>query len=157
VYVALSMSEPPLLRLPYPSVAEAEAAIAACEDASEPREPYQLISQYTLEPLLQRALARWPSVSVCYGHECLSIAQEDHQITAHVRAQDGSDSELTAAWLAGCDGGASLVRKQLGIPLRGEGDLLRLTQALYHCPDLYDRLPIANGPGRGRHYHMADA
>jgi 2-polyprenyl-6-methoxyphenol hydroxylase-like FAD-dependent oxidoreductase len=157
VYVALSMSEPPLLRLPYPSVAEAEATIAACADASQPREPYQLISQYTLEPLLQRALARWPSVSVCYGHECLSIEQGDHQITAQVRAQDGTVAELGAAWLVGCDGGASLVRKQLGIPLRGEGDLLRLTQALYYCPDLYDRLPIGNGPGRGRHYHMADA
>jgi 2-polyprenyl-6-methoxyphenol hydroxylase-like FAD-dependent oxidoreductase len=157
VYVALSMIEPPLLRLPYPSVADAEATIAATEDASQPREAYQLISQYTLEPLLQRALARWPSVSVCYGHECESIAQDAQQITARVRSASGAASEISAQWLVGCDGGSSLVRKQLGIPLRGDGDLLRLTQALYYAPDLYDRLPIGAGPGRGRHYHMADA
>src|SRR5438876_5805878 len=45
VYIALAMNAPPLLRLPYPSVAEAEAQIAACHDGSLPREPYQLISQ----------------------------------------------------------------------------------------------------------------
>src|SRR5204862_296491 len=38
-----------------------------------------------------------------------------------------------------------------------EGNLLRLQQALYHAPDLYDRIPIGGGPGRGRHYHIADA
>ena len=38
----------------------------------------------------------------------------------------------------------------------GEGNLLRLRQALYHCEDLFDRIPIENGPGRGRHYHVAD-
>jgi 2-polyprenyl-6-methoxyphenol hydroxylase-like FAD-dependent oxidoreductase len=157
VYVALSMIEPPLLRLPYPSVAEAEATIAAGDDGSQPREPYQLISQYTLEPLLQRALERWPTVTVRYGYECLAMAQDEAQVTAQIRSVvDGSTETLRASWLVGCDGGASLVRKQVGIPLRGEGDLLRLTQALYHCPDLYDRLPIGDGPGRGRHYHMAD-
>src|SRR5258707_1857780 len=44
VFVALAMNEPPLLQLPYPSVAEAEAAIAACDDGTQPREAYQLIS-----------------------------------------------------------------------------------------------------------------
>ena len=56
VYVAATppmLNEPPLLKLPYPSVAEAEAQIAACHDGTLPLEPYQLISQYTLEPLLK--------------------------------------------------------------------------------------------------------
>src|SRR5262249_2728271 len=50
VYVILAMNEPPLLRLPYPSVDEARAHLASCNDGSAPREPYQLISQYTLAP-----------------------------------------------------------------------------------------------------------
>ena len=54
VYIALAMNEPPLLHLKYPSVAEAQAAIAATNDGTLPLEPYQLISQYTLEPLLKR-------------------------------------------------------------------------------------------------------
>ena len=33
---------------------------------------------------------------------------------------------------------------------------MSLRQALYRCDDLFDKLPIGNGPGRGRHYHVAD-
>src|SRR5687768_387397 len=58
VYVALAMNQPPLLRLPYPSVDEARRQIAATHDGSTPLEPYQLISQYTLEPLLKAEAER---------------------------------------------------------------------------------------------------
>jgi hypothetical protein len=68
----------------------------------------------------------------------------------------GSNRQIRARYIVGCDGGSSAVRKQLGIQLRGEGNLLRLHQALFHCPMLYDRIPIGEGPGRGRHYHVAD-
>jgi 2-polyprenyl-6-methoxyphenol hydroxylase-like FAD-dependent oxidoreductase len=156
VYVALAMNEPPLLRLPYPSVAEAEAQIAACRDGSMPREPYQLISQYTLEPLLKSAAEQLPGVAVRYGLEFVTLTQDDDGVTAMVRHAEGRVEAIRAQYLVGCDGGASAVRKQLGIQLRGEGNLLRLHQALYHAPDLFDRIPIGNGPGRGRHYHIAD-
>jgi 2-polyprenyl-6-methoxyphenol hydroxylase-like FAD-dependent oxidoreductase len=63
---------------------------------------------------------------------------------------------MRARYLVGCDGGASLVRRELGIGLSGEGNLLALRQALYRCDELFDRLPLGNGPGRGRHYHVAD-
>src|SRR5262245_61196488 len=66
VYIVLAMNEPPLLHLPYPSVADAQAQIAACQDGSSPREPYQLISQYTLEPLLKGVAEALPSVDVRY-------------------------------------------------------------------------------------------
>ena len=157
VYVALAMNEPPLLHLPYPSVADAEAQIAACDDGSMPREPYQLISQYTLEPLLKSVAEQLPCVTVRYGHEFLSLVQQPDAATATVRDPDGRSIEIRANYIVGCDGGSSLVRKQLGIQLHGEGNLLRLHQGLYHAPDLFDRIPIGNGPGKGRHYHIADA
>jgi 2-polyprenyl-6-methoxyphenol hydroxylase-like FAD-dependent oxidoreductase len=157
VYIALAMNEPPLLRLPYPSVAEAQAQIAACHDGSMPREPYQLVSQYTLEPLLKSAVERLSSVTVRYGHEFLSLSQDADRVTATARDPDGRMVEVRAQYLVGCDGGASVVRKQLGVQLRGEGNLLRLHQALYHAPALYDMIPIGDGPGKGRHYHIADA
>jgi 2-polyprenyl-6-methoxyphenol hydroxylase-like FAD-dependent oxidoreductase len=156
VYIVLTMNDPPLLRLPYPSVAEAQAQIAACSDGSMPREPYQLVSQYTLEPLLKSAVERLSSVTVRYGHEFLSLSQDARTVVATVRDLDGRVVEIRAKYLVGCDGGASVVRKQLGIQLRGEGNLLRLHQALYFAPDLYDAIPIGEGPGKGRHYHVAD-
>ena len=156
VYIALAMNQPPLLRLPYPSVAEAEAQIAACDDGSMPREPYQLISQYTIEPLLKAEAERFSTVSLRYGCEFLSLGEEPDAVVARVSDTAGEAREIRARFLVGCDGGASAVRKQLGISLRGEGDLARFYQGLYFCPELYDRIPIGDGPGRGRHYHIAD-
>ena len=156
VYVILAMNEPPLLRLPYPSVTEARAQIAACNDGSMPLEPYQLISQYTLEPLLKAEAETLPGVTVRYGCEFVSLSQDADGAVATVRDAAGGSRQIRARYIVGCDGGASAVRRQLGIQLRGEGNLLRLHQALYHCPTLYDRIPIGDGPGRGRHYHVAD-
>jgi 2-polyprenyl-6-methoxyphenol hydroxylase-like FAD-dependent oxidoreductase len=156
VYIALAMNVPPLLRLPYPSVAEAQAQIAACHDGSMPLEAYQLISQYTLEPLLRSVAERLPTVDVRYGHEFLCLLQDATGATAMVRDRGGRPIDFRAQYVVGSDGGTSPVRKLLGIRLRGESNLLRLHQALYYVPDLFDRLPIGDGPGKGRHYHIAD-
>ena len=49
----LSLVEPPLFHEKHPTVAEYQELIARSTDGSRPLEPYQLISQYTLEPLLK--------------------------------------------------------------------------------------------------------
>ena len=71
VFIVTSILEPPLLHLPYPSVAAAKQEIAASTDAGLPLEPYQLISQYTLEPFLKSVAETLPSVTVRYGTEFL--------------------------------------------------------------------------------------
>src|SRR6266508_2391027 len=85
VFIVLSLAEPPLLHLPYPSVERARAEIRACGDGSMPLEPYQLISQYTLEPLLKSIAEGLPSVTVRYGHEFVSLSQDADGATAVVR------------------------------------------------------------------------
>ncbi|MCZ8147376.1 MAG: FAD-dependent monooxygenase [Roseomonas sp.] len=156
VFVVLSMAEKPLLHLPYPSVAESQRQIRAVNDGTQPCEPYQLISQYTLEPLLKSVAETLPSVTLRYGHEFLEFAQDEDGVTATVATPGGGTTTIRGAYLVGCDGGGSPVRKQLGIRLRGEGNLLQLFQALYRCDELFDRIPIGPGPGHGRHYHVAD-
>jgi 2-polyprenyl-6-methoxyphenol hydroxylase-like FAD-dependent oxidoreductase len=156
VYVVLAMNEPPLLRLPYPSIAQATADIRATNDGSAPAEAYQLISQYTLEPLLKSIVEKMPGVTVRFGCEFLSLEQDAAGVTATVKQPDGSTRKVRADYLVGCDGGASLVRRQLEIKLRGEGNLMQFRQALFRCDELYDKIPIGNGPGHGRHYHVAD-
>ena len=156
VFVVLSLTRPPLLRLPYPSVDEARAQIRQCNDGSLPLEPYQLVSQYTLEPLLKSIAESLPSVSVRFGCRLESFAQDENGVTAQLKNIDGSPGSIRAAYMVGCDGGGSAVRKALGIKLRGEANLLELRQALYRCDELFARLPIGEGPGRGRHYHVAD-
>jgi 2-polyprenyl-6-methoxyphenol hydroxylase-like FAD-dependent oxidoreductase len=156
VYVVLAMNEAPLLRLAYPSVAQAIADNRATNDGTTPREAYQLISQYTIEPLLKSIAEATQGVTVRFGCEFLSLKQDAEGVTATVKTSAGATEEIRAAYLVGCDGGASPVRKELGIKLRGEGNLMQLRQALYRCDALFDMLPIGNGPAHGRHYHVAD-
>jgi len=156
VFITKSMTDVPLVHLDYPSVNEARAEITKCEDTSLPAEPYQLISQYTLEPLLRKVAEELPSVTIRYGTEFLTLAQDDSGVTVTARGPDCKDIAIRASYLAGCDGGSSRVRHALGIKLRGEGNLLRLRQALYRCDDLFEKLPLGNGPGPGRHYHITD-
>jgi 2-polyprenyl-6-methoxyphenol hydroxylase-like FAD-dependent oxidoreductase len=156
VYVIQSMTQKPLLHLPYASVDEERARIAGVRDGSAALEPYQLISQYTLEPLLKAVAEQLPTVSVRYGCEFLEFAQDEAGVAATVRLANGAAETVRGTYLVGCDGGGSPVRRQLAIKLRGEGNLMQLRQALYRCDELYDRLPLGDGPGRGRHYHVAD-
>lgn len=152
VFVTLSCVEKPLYHLPYPSVAQYKAEIAATNDGTMPLEPYQLISQYTLEPLLKSVAEELPSVTVRFGCALESFTQDAEKATAVIRRLDGGTETITANYLVGCDGGASPVRRALDIKLNGEANLLELRQALYYCEDLYERIPI----GKGRHYHIAD-
>ncbi len=156
VYIVLALNKAPLLHLPYPSVKEAQARTRATNNGTLPLEPYQLISQYTLEPLLKSVAETLPSVTVRFGCEFVSLEQDGAGVTAQVRNSDGSGQNIRTAYLVGCDGGSSSVRRDLGIELAGEGNLLELRQALYRCDELVDQLPIGNGPGPGRHYHVAD-
>ena len=77
IFVVLSLMEPPLVHHPHPSVAEAKAQIAKSDDGGLPLEPYQLISQYTLEPLLKSIAERLPSVTVRYGYELVGFEQNE--------------------------------------------------------------------------------
>jgi len=160
VYVMLALNEPPLLHLTYPSVEQAQKNVRATNDGTMPLEPYQLISQYTLEPLLKSIAETIPAIDVRFGTEFLSLRRDADGVIARVKTLDGGTGDIRAKYLVGCDGGASPVRKELGIELSGEGNLLGLRQALFRCDELFDRLPIANGsgrgPGKGRHYHVAD-
>jgi len=151
VFLALSMVDPPLAHLPCPSVAEAAAEIASRNDGGL-LEPYQLISQYTLEPLLRSIVETLPSVKVRFGCELISFTQDASSVAAVVQANDAAEETIRAAYLVGCDGGSSAVRKQLGIPLQGQGNIRKLRQALFRCDDLYERIPM----GKGRHYHIAE-
>jgi 2-polyprenyl-6-methoxyphenol hydroxylase-like FAD-dependent oxidoreductase len=151
VFLALSMADPPLAHLPCSSVAAAKAEIAARNDGGL-LEPYQLISQYTLESLLRSIVEAVPCVTVRFGCEFISFTQDHNSVTAVLQPKDAAEETIRASYLVGCDGGSSTVRKQLGILLQGDGNIRKLRQALFRCDDLYERIPM----GKGRHYHIAE-
>jgi 2-polyprenyl-6-methoxyphenol hydroxylase-like FAD-dependent oxidoreductase len=152
VFVVTTLQEPPILQLEYPSVAKAEEATAAHNDGTYPREPYQLISQYTLEPLLKSVADAMPTVEVRFGQELLSFEQDADGVTAVVRSTGGSEETIRASYLVGCDGGTSTVRKGLGIKFEGRGGIREMRRSLIRSNDLFERIRS----GKGRHYHVAD-
>ena len=156
VYIVEDLTKPALLEEKHPSISAFREKIRDCKDLSMSLEPYQLISQYTLEPLLKAEADALQSIDVRFGYEFVEFEQNDRGVTVRCQDSDGKSRTLTASFLVGCDGGSSPIRKQLGIKLRGEGGILELQQALFYCKDLFDRLPHGNGPGQGRHYHRAD-
>ena len=157
VFVVEDLTKPALLEEKHPSIQTFQGKIKECKDLSMPLEPYQLISQYTLEPLLRAEAEALQSVEVLFGHEFMEFSQSDDGVSVRFEDSDGQSKTLTASYLVGCDGGSSPIRKQLGIKLRGEGGILELQQALFYCEELFERLPHGSGPGQGRHYHRADA
>ncbi|MEF2975948.1 FAD-dependent monooxygenase [Subtercola sp. YIM 133946] len=152
VFVTTTLADPPLVHHPQPSVQTLVERGAGRNDGSMPAEPYQLISQYTLEPLLRAQVQLQGAVTTLFGWQLAGFTDHGDRVTAELTGPDGSTRVVEAAYLVGCDGGSSPVRKALGVHLRGEAHLMSLTQALIHAPDLYERIRT----GRGRHYHFAD-
>lgn len=151
VAIVSSLTDQPLAYLEYPTVAQMTQRIAASQDGGLPLEPYQLISQYTLEPILRNAVAARGDISTRFGCTFESFSEAADGVTVHVATASGP-STIRAKYLVGCDGGASPIRKQLGIGLEGRGGLGMLRQVFFRSNDLLERIPIA----RARHYWFAD-
>lgn len=104
VYVVTDLNTSPLLRLAYPSVNEARAECRATNDGSGSLVPYQLISQYSLEPFLKSVAEKLPTVKVRYGCELIDFSQDGEGVQAVI--QRGTTTEtLQARYMVGCDGG----------------------------------------------------
>ncbi|MEC3957845.1 FAD-dependent monooxygenase [Nocardia sp. CDC153] len=76
-----------------------------------------LIPQPRLEELLA-ARATELGADIRRGHEVLEFVQDDLAVTVDIRGPDGL-YQLTAGYLAGCDGGNSRIRDKAGIPFPG--------------------------------------
>jgi 2-polyprenyl-6-methoxyphenol hydroxylase-like FAD-dependent oxidoreductase len=153
VFLTTRLSDPPIAVLNYPSVAERRKQIAESPNGAYLLEPYQLVSQNQLEPLLKEVAEGTPNVTVRYGCELVDFTQDNGGVTIAMRTVDGHQEALRCGYLAGCDGGTSTVRKKLGIKLEGRGGLRELVQVIFRSEDLYRRIVT----GKGRHYQFADA
>jgi 2-polyprenyl-6-methoxyphenol hydroxylase-like FAD-dependent oxidoreductase len=153
VYVVSRLCDPPILRMPYPSPNDAKARTANVRDGFSPLEGNQIISQYTLEPILRAAAEALPTVTVRFDCALTSFEQDDTGVTVHLERADGTGETVRADYLAGCDGGTSTVRKQLGIGLHGRGSIGTLYQVFFRSDDLVEKVPRA---GMARHFFVAD-
>ncbi|WCT72189.1 FAD-dependent monooxygenase [Sphingomonas naphthae] len=152
VFITTRLVDPPLAHFHYPSVGAFRQEIAANKGLGSPLEPYQLVSQNKLEPLLKQIAEATPNVTVRYACALAAFDQDAQGVDVRLEPLDDDPETVRARYLAGCDGGASLVRKALGIKLSGSGGLQDMRQICFRSKELYDRIPI----GQGRHYYFAD-
>ncbi len=81
--------------------------------------PFLLIlGQDDNERLLGEAL-RAQGTTVAWNTELMGVTQQTDRVVATLRQPDGTTREVTAAWVAGCDGARSAVRELSGIPFHG--------------------------------------
>jgi 2-polyprenyl-6-methoxyphenol hydroxylase-like FAD-dependent oxidoreductase len=77
-----------------------------------------MLGQDDNELILGEHLRKW-GLAVQWNTELVSFTQQPSHVTATLRAPDGTMREVTAAYLAGCDGARSAVREQSRIAFPG--------------------------------------
>jgi 2-polyprenyl-6-methoxyphenol hydroxylase-like FAD-dependent oxidoreductase len=78
------------------------------------------ISKPYFDPVLHKYVSTLPTVEVRYRTALESFRQDNDTVVADiVDVESGQQSTIEAAYLVGCDGGRSAVRRQLGIQFEG--------------------------------------
>jgi 2-polyprenyl-6-methoxyphenol hydroxylase-like FAD-dependent oxidoreductase len=85
------------------------------------------------------------------GHEVTSLAPDDRAVTLSVTGPEGP-YQIRAAWLVGCDGAHSIVRKQAGIGFPGytSAEVSRIGRVTLPTAVLHARSNEVEIPGAGR-------
>ena len=133
-----------LARIAMPSEAEKMRAVQAAPATDQVPEPILRCNQMYVERFLFDHMRTLPSVEVRFGWHCLALEDDGTCVSATIEdAASGRRETLRGAFLVGCDGGQSLVRRTLGIRYDGgdpvEQELLGGPQIAAHvrAPDLY--------------------
>jgi len=105
----------------------------------EPASPYRLqaCSQIWFDPMLQQLARSFASVTIKHLHRLDGFEQTADGVTAEItEVARGARHTVHADYLVGCDGAASLVRRNLGIALGGKGTIGYPLNLFFRAPDL---------------------
>ncbi len=130
------LGEYEVARFNYPNVHEARERIKARNDGSQPLEPNMRMSQVVLEPLLRDIVRETGMAEVRYNCKLVNFEQDNEGVTAKLEHRDGKTETVRCQYLAGCDGGNSLVRKALGGEWEGDFNAVRFFMTHFRTPDL---------------------
>ena len=102
-------------------------------------EPPHRINQIYLEPILFQYAAAMPRISIINRIEVTDFRQDADGVQVVARGlDDATQYTFDARYLIGCDGGRSLVRKQIGAKLTGDAVVQRVQSTYIRAPGLID-------------------
>jgi 2-polyprenyl-6-methoxyphenol hydroxylase-like FAD-dependent oxidoreductase len=141
-----------LARLTLPSEAAKMAAVAASPKLDQVPEPIHRANQMYVEKLLFDRVGQSAAITRRYGWRVAAMQMDAAGVgVAAERGADGTSEAWRFAYLVGCDGGQSVVRRALGIRYSGfdtlEQDFMggRMIATYLRMPTL---LPDVIGPNR---------
>ncbi len=130
---------PEIFRFSFPTRARCEQADASglADIPDLAYSPYfkTAIGQNQLEPVLLDVARSLPAVTLLFGWRLEEAVDGPAGVAARaVQEKDGSEVSIRALYLAGCDGGRSMLRSQIGARMTGTPDLGRFVGIYFRAP-----------------------
>ena len=103
-------------------------------------EPGQQVPQPVVEEVLRARLAGCAEAELRFGHVVTALAQDDDGVTVTARDEAGTEYQLRARYVLGCDGASGVVRDQIGARYVGRSDPRPNFNVVFRAPALDTRL-----------------
>jgi len=131
-----------LSRIPIPCRAERYTATGGPDTWWPTPEPPHRINQIYLEPLLFAHAAATPRIRILNRTEVEGFTQDEHGVATTAHDLDGGERiTITSAYLVGCDGAKSAIRRAIEAKLSGTPVIQRVQSTYFRAPDLQRLLP----------------
>ncbi len=105
-----------------------------------------ITGQNEVEQVLLGYLADQKTVDFRFEWRLLDFIDDGEKVTCRLEhIPSGRIDSVDAGYLAGCDGGRSTVRRQLGIGYEGTSSLASFVSVYFHAPEMIDRHGFGHG------------
>ena len=105
-------------------------------------EPPQRVNQLYLEPIMIEAVLERAEITMLFENDLTAFAQGADKVIASIRAKDGTEFQIEASYLAGCDGGNSMVRQAIGGQFHGDAVIQRVQSTYLRAPGLIAQMQV---------------
>ncbi|ARQ00735.1 FAD-dependent oxidoreductase [Pseudorhodoplanes sinuspersici] len=131
-----------MARIPIPARNERYTAKGGPDTWWPTAEPPHRINQIYLEPVLFEHAAAQPNIRILNRTEIEDFVQDETGVVATARDLDSGETfTITGAYLVGCDGGRSTIRRKIGAQLSGTPVIQRVQSTYFRAPKLLSMMP----------------
>jgi len=109
-------------------------------------EPPHRINQRYIEPILRQHVQKQALITYLFKHRVVAFHQDAQGVTAQIENLEQGHAQaftVQAAYLVGCDGGRSMVRKGIGAQLVGDEVVQRVQSTCIRAPGLLAKMKAA--------------